>query len=70
MGHPRISINSSTTTGEFDSAAGQDGTLLAAAVAAALVEYRRYSEQRNQHHSLGGAVPQWRLLGRLEQLRR
>jgi hypothetical protein len=45
------------------------GPLLAAAMAAVLVEYQRYLGQRNwQSHSDGGRT-NWQMVSRLEQLR-
>jgi hypothetical protein len=44
-------------------------TLLAAALAATLVEYRRYAGERNEHTGPNGANANWRLMARMEQLR-
>jgi hypothetical protein len=43
--------------------------LLAAALAATLVEYRRYVGERNEHTNPHGATANWRLMTRTEQLR-
>jgi hypothetical protein len=47
---------------------GED-LLLAAALAATLVEYRRCVGERNEHTSPDGANANWRLMARMEQLR-
>lgn len=43
--------------------------LLAAALAATLVEYRHYVGERNDHASPHSANAKWRLMARIEQLR-
>jgi hypothetical protein len=43
--------------------------LLVAALAATLVEYRRYVGKRNECINLNGAGANWRLVARMEQLR-
>ena len=47
----------------------EQGPLLAAALAAALVEYRRYVGQRNDTVDQESNETNWRIAGRLEQLR-
>jgi hypothetical protein len=46
-----------------------EGALLAAALAATLVEYRRYVGQSEGHLGPAGAKANWRMAARLEQLR-
>ena len=46
-----------------------DGPLLAVAIAATLVEYQRYAEQRAGHDNPKTANANWRTVVRLEQLR-
>jgi MoxR-like ATPase len=45
------------------------GPLLAAALAAALVEYRRYVGQRDEQAYAESGGAHWRMVTRLEQLR-
>jgi hypothetical protein len=45
-----------------------EGPLLAAAVAAALVEYRRHVKQYAGHSNLEGSGSNWRMVTRFEQL--
>ncbi len=47
----------------------EDKPLLAAAVAALLVEYQRYTSQGDDHEDPRGAQTNWRMLARWEQLR-
>jgi hypothetical protein len=47
----------------------EQGPLLAAALAAALVEYRRYVRQQNKHAGPDSSRTNWRIVSRLEQLR-
>jgi hypothetical protein len=47
----------------------EEGHLLAAALAAALVEYRRYVGQRHGHASRASSGSNWQMVARLEQLR-
>ncbi len=47
-----------------------EGALLAAALAATLVEYRRHVRQRAAHLGAEGAGSNWQMMARLEQLRR
>lgn len=49
--------------------ASDDGALLAAAIAATLVEYRRTALQRNGQTRAECAGPNWRTMARLEQMR-
>ena len=46
-----------------------DKILLAAALAATLVEYRRYVGERNEQTGPRSANAKWRLMARMEQLR-
>ena len=46
-----------------------DGPLLAVAIAATLVEYQRYANQRAEHENTNGMRTNWRTVVRLEQLR-
>ena len=46
-----------------------DGPLLAVAIAATLVEYQRYADQRTGHEDLDSTGTNWRTVVRLEQLR-
>jgi hypothetical protein len=50
-------------------AGSEEGRLLAAALAAALVEYRRYVGQRDGHAVGPGSRSNWQIVTRLEQLR-
>ena len=45
-----------------------EGPLLAAALAATLLEYRRYAERRSGANGTGSGGATWRTLSRLEQL--
>jgi hypothetical protein len=47
----------------------EDKPLLAAAIVALLVEYQRYTSQRDDHEDPQSAQTNWRLLARGEQLR-
>ena len=47
----------------------EDETLLAAAVAAALAEYRRQVQQQNGHDGSESVRAQWRMLACWERLR-
>lgn len=49
--------------------AHDEESLLVAALAATLVEYRRHVGQRNASTRSEGAGPNWRMMARLEQLR-
>jgi hypothetical protein len=49
--------------------AADQGLLLAAALAAALVEYRRYVGPKNGHLGLDSVETNWQIVSRLEQLR-
>jgi hypothetical protein len=46
-----------------------DGPLLAAAIAATLVEYQRYADQRTGHEDPNSTRANWRTVVRMEQLR-
>lgn len=48
----------------------EEGSLLAAALVAALVEYRRHTERRNGHTNSMGESTNWRVMARMEQLAR
>jgi hypothetical protein len=50
--------------GELD-----EGGLLAAALVAALVEYRQHVRQPSEHEDLPGAGTNWRMMSRWQQLR-
>jgi hypothetical protein len=47
----------------------EDGTLVVAALVAALVEYRRHVDQSSGSPGSAGSSSQWRTLARWEQLR-
>jgi hypothetical protein len=46
-----------------------DGALLAAVLAATLVEYQRHLQQRNGHNSSASTGNNWRMLGCMDRLR-
>lgn len=46
-----------------------DGPLLAVAIAATLVEYQRYADQRMGHEDPNSTRANWRTVVRMEQLR-
>ena len=48
---------------------GESNPLLAAAIAALLVEYQRYTDQPGDHENPQSTQTNWRLLARWEQLR-
>jgi hypothetical protein len=48
----------------------EEGVLLAVALAAALVEYRRHKERQGGQSSLGHNGTNWRVMARWEQLSR
>jgi hypothetical protein len=48
---------------------GDDGPLLAVAIAATLVEYQRYASQQTEREEPSGTPSNWRTVVRLEQLR-
>jgi hypothetical protein len=50
--------------GELD-----EGQLLAAALVAALVEYRQHVRQPNEHEKQPGTRTNWRMMSRWQQLR-
>lgn len=50
--------------GEWD-----EGRVLAAALVAALVEYRQYVRQPNEHEELPETRTNWRMMSRWQQLR-
>ncbi len=45
-----------------------DGAMLAAVLAAALVEYGRYLERSNRHNGVQDAAGNWRILAHLDRL--
>jgi hypothetical protein len=47
----------------------EEGRLLAAALVAALVEYRQHVRQPNEHEKLPGTWTNWRMMSRWQQLR-
>jgi len=47
----------------------EEGPLLAAALAVALVEYRRHVKQYTGHGKVEGSGSNWRVMTRFEQLR-
>jgi hypothetical protein len=67
MLHSRGTITASTTTGTSNLPADVERTLMAAALAAVLVEYRRYAEHRSHHAPVQKGTDQWRVMGRMEQ---
>jgi hypothetical protein len=58
-----------TVTNSQTRLANDDRALLAAALAATLVEYRRAARQRNGQARAQPAGPNWRTMARLEQTR-
>ncbi len=54
---------------EREQKAAGEGELLAAALAATLVEYRRYVEGRRDGRQGAGSGANWQTIARLEQLR-
>ena len=62
----RIKSNVGIATQPF-TGQGEDACLVAA-LAATLVEYRRYVEQRNGHIESESTGRNWRMVSRLEQL--
>jgi hypothetical protein len=47
---------------------GSEEALLAAALVAALVEYRHHVQQKTDHRRSDGVGPNWRMMARLQQL--
>jgi hypothetical protein len=50
-------------------AVGEDGAVLAAALTAALVEYRSYVQEQCEHNSSEGVGASWRMVACWERLR-
>ena len=65
--HARVKPDTMTTSRPWT--ASDDGALLVAALAATLVEFRRFARQRNRQVRAGHAGPNWHTVARLEQLR-
>jgi hypothetical protein len=64
-----VGVEPQTRTETWPGADVEQGPLLAAALAAALVEYRRYVGQKSGHAGPDGDRTNWQMAGRLEQLR-
>lgn len=64
----RSKLKSSAREGSQDHL--EEGSMLAAALAAALVEYRRHTKRRNGHTGSIGEGANWRVMARMEQLAR
>lgn len=65
----RMRTKPDTSTSSRSWASSEEGTLLAAALAATLVEYRRTAGQSNERVRSEGPGTNWRTMARLEQLR-
>lgn len=68
MAESRVMSESKMVAEEQTRVGSADGPLLAAALAAALVEYRRHVGQRKGHGRSGSTGIHWRMMTRLEQL--
>jgi hypothetical protein len=64
-----VRVESRTWVEERRGTGTEQEPLLAAALAAALVEYRRYVGPGNERASADDDNAKWRIAGRLEQLR-
>ena len=62
-------LDVSVETEEQQRGAAGEGQVLAAALGATLVEYRRYVKQRSGASSSATGSATWRTISRLEQLR-
>jgi hypothetical protein len=67
MAEPRTRIKSDVGVA-VQQPAGNENPHLVAALAATLVEYRRYVKQRNGNSESEAAGHNWRMASRLEQL--
>jgi hypothetical protein len=68
MVESKVMMRSGTASAEPSLTDPEEGPLLAAALAAALVEYRRHVEQGSDPGHAGGTGTRWRMLARWEQL--
>jgi hypothetical protein len=62
-------VETTARTKDGDQAGTEEGAVLAAALAAVLLEYRRYLKQQNSHDRPAGSDSNWQMVSRLEQLR-
>ena len=69
MAEPTTRTRLSVSTEERSPTRQGQEALLVAALAATLVEYRRYVGQRSENNDPRRSGPNWRLMARMEQLR-
>jgi hypothetical protein len=62
-------VGTTVKTKEQIQAGTEEGPMMAAALAAVLVEYRRYLRQHEGHDGPANSGTNWQMVGRLEQLR-
>ena len=68
MTETTVRVEPQVTGKEGPGAGGEDRALLAAALAAVLVQYGRDVRERNGQGSAEGAGPQWRMVGCWERM--
>jgi hypothetical protein len=69
MAEPSTRTKLSVSIEKRSPSGGGEEKLLVAALAAAMVEYRRYVAQRNGKNDPQRAGSNWRMMARVEQLR-
>ena len=65
---PSVTLHTSIPSRPIPAAVADEGPVLLAALAAALVEYRRHVEPANPHSTPEGVGSNWRSLARWDQL--